>query len=271
VTDSALQSALDSVRATKALLQDRRAAYQLAAKKLGDTVVKAPIAGVVSERPVQVGEYISERTVVATIVQMNPLKLRTGVQERHAGIVKAGQPVEFRVESFGDRLFKGSVAYISPSLDQTMRTFTVEALVDNAERLLKPGFFAKGVILTHRDESVLAVPDAAVSVLAGVSSVYVIKDNTITQQSVTLGVRQGDLWEVSNGLEGTELLAASRLNELASGVTVTVLKEGETEGGSGGGEAGGTGRGAGGGRRPGGGGQGAGRAPGSGAPQGGGR
>ncbi len=245
VTDSALQSALDSVRATKALLQDRRAAYQLAAKKLGDTVVKAPIAGVVSERPVQVGEYISERTVVATIVQMNPLKLRTGVQERHAGIVKAGQPVEFRVESFGDRLFKGSVAYISPSLDQTMRTFTVEALVDNAERLLKPGFFAKGVILTHRDERVLAVPDAAVSVLAGVSSVYVIKDNTITQQSVTLGVRQGDIWEVSNGLEGNELLAASRLNELASGVTVTVLKEGETEGGSGGGEAGGTGRGAG--------------------------
>jgi RND family efflux transporter MFP subunit len=271
VTDSALQSALDSVRATKALLQDRRAAYELAVKKLGDAVVKAPIAGVVSERPVQVGEYISERTVVATIVQMHPLKLRTGVQERHAGIVKAGQPVEFRVESFGDRVFKGSLAYISPSLDQTMRTFTVEALVDNAERLLKPGFFAKGVILTHRDDNVLAVPDAAVSVLAGVSSVYVIKDSTITQQSVALGVRQGDLWEVSGGLNGDEVLAASRLNELASGVSVTQLKDGETEGGSGqgGGAAGGTGRGSGGGRRQGGGGQGAGRGSGAGAPQGG--
>ena len=77
-------------------------------------MVKAPISGVVSDRPVQVGEFISERTVVATIVQMNPLKLRTGVQERHAGVVKPGQPVEFRVESFGDRVFKGAVALHQP-------------------------------------------------------------------------------------------------------------------------------------------------------------
>ena len=67
---------------------------------------------------------------------------------------------------------------------------------------MKPGFFAKGVILTNRDDNVMAVPDAAVSVLAGVNSVYVIKDGKITQQSITLGVRQGDLWEVSAGLNG---------------------------------------------------------------------
>ncbi len=240
VADAALQTALDSARATKALLQDRRAAYELAVKKLGDTVVRAPIEGVVSERPVQVGEFISERTAVATIVQMNPLKLRTGVQERHAGVVKPGQVVEFRVESFGNRVFKGSVAYISPSLDQTMRTFAVEALVENGDLLLKPGFFAKGVILTTLDQNVMAVPDAAVSVLAGVSSVYVIADGKITQQSVTLGVRQGDLWEVSEGLKGDELLAASRLNELATGVSVREQQAGDGDGGRGqvGGEGG---------------------------------
>jgi RND family efflux transporter MFP subunit len=256
VADAALQAALDSARATKALLQDRRAAYDLAVKKLGDAVVKAPISGVVSDRPIQVGEFIPERTVVATIVQMNPLKLRTGVQERHAGLVQAGQPVEFRVESFGDRVFKGVVAYISPSLDQTMRTFTVEALVDNREHLLKPGFFAKGTILTRRDNNVMAIPDAGVSVLAGVSSVYVVKDGKITQQSVTLGVRQGDIWEVSAGLNGDEVLATSRLNELASGVSVRLLEADGSESapapegsgtGGGRGQGGGAGRGAGGG------------------------
>jgi RND family efflux transporter MFP subunit len=248
VAEAALQSALDSARAAKALLQDRLASYKLAVKQLGDTVVRAPISGVVSDRPVQVGEYISERTVVATIVQMDPLKLRTGVQERHSGVVKTGQSIEFRVEAFGDRMFKGAIAHISPSLDETMRTFTVEALVDNGEHLLKPGFFAKGVILTRRDDNVMAVPDAAVSVLAGVSSVYVIKDGTITQQSITPGVRQGDLWEVSAGLNGDEVLAASRLNELASGVSVRVLAAGESEGmptqgrpGSGGGQGAGRG------------------------------
>jgi RND family efflux transporter MFP subunit len=231
VAEASHQAALDTVHATKAILQDRRAAYDLATKALNDAAVKSPIRGVVSDRPVQVGEYISARTVVATVVQMDPLKLRTGVQERHAGVVTPGQQVQFRVESFGDRVFTGKVAFISPALDQVMRTFTTEALVDNKERLLKPGFFAKGVILTKMDTDVLAVPDAAVSVLAGVPSVYVIADGKITQQSVTLGVRQGDRWEVSSGLKGDEMLAASRLNELATGVAVRVQNAGEAEGG----------------------------------------
>lgn len=222
VSEAAYQSAVDTARGQKAVLQDRRAAYDLAAKKLADAVVRAPITGVVSERSVQVGEYIGERTPVATIVQVDPLKLRTGVQERHAGIIEPGQAVEFRVESFGDVVFHGKVAHVGPSLDPVMRTFTVEALVDNRDRRLKPGFFAKGVILTRRDEGVMAVPDSAISTLAGVSSVYLVKDGRITQQSVTLGVRQGDQWEIVEGLKGPETLAASRLNELATGVSVEI-------------------------------------------------
>jgi RND family efflux transporter MFP subunit len=250
VSEATYQSAVDTVRGQKALLQDRRAAYDLAAKKLADATVRAPISGVVAERTVQVGEYISERTPVATIVQINPLKLRTGVQEKHAGIIQPGQPVEFRVESFGDAVFSGTVAYVSPSLDPTMRTFTVESLVDNTDRRLKPGFFAKGVILTKKDEGVMAIPDSAVSTLAGVSSVYVVADGKITQQTVTLGVRQGNLWEVLDGLKGPETLAASRLNELATGVSVTEdTSEGNKgSGGSGGGREGGRRGGGGGGR-----------------------
>jgi RND family efflux transporter MFP subunit len=220
VAEAAYQSAVDTVRGQKALLQDRRASYDLAVKKLNDTTVRAPIAGMVADRPVMVGEFISERTPVATIVQMSPLKLRTGVQERHAGIIQPGQPVEFRVESFGDEVFKGKVAYVSPALDPTMRTFTIEALVDNGDYRLKPGFFAKGVILTRRDDNVLAVPENTVSTLAGVSSVYVIRDGRVAQTTVSLGVRQGNLWEVVNGLNGDETLAANRLNELATGVTI---------------------------------------------------
>jgi RND family efflux transporter MFP subunit len=247
VTEAAYQSAIDNARGQKALLQDRRAAYDLAAKKLADAVVRAPISGVVSDRPVQQGEYIGERTPVATIVQVDPLKLRTGVQERYAGVIQAGQPVEFRVESFDDVVFHGKVAHVSPSLDPTMRTFAVEALVDNSDRRLKPGFFAKGVILTRKDEGVMAVPDSAISTLAGVSSVYVVKDGKIRQQSVTLGVRQGDLWEILDGLKGGETLAASRLNELATGTSVEIDKgspggEGGRKGGGGGKKGGGKGK-----------------------------
>ena len=81
----------------------------------------------------------------------------------------------------------------------------------------------------------MAVPDSAISTLAGVSSVYVVKDGKITQQSVTLGVRQGDKWEIVDGLKGNETLAASRLNELATGVSVELDKG--SPGGEGGGAA----------------------------------
>lgn len=221
VTEAAYQAALETVQSLKATLQERRAALELARKKLNDAVIRAPMAGSIAERLVQPGEFIRENTPVVTIVQMNPLKLRTAVQERYAEVMRPGLPAEFRVESLPEARFQGKVAYISPAVDQATRTFAVEILVDNRERRLKPGFFAKGVIYTRLDTDVLAVPERAISTLAGVSTVYVIDgNNTVRQQVVALGARQGDLVEVTSGLQGTELLAASNLNQLATGMKV---------------------------------------------------
>src|SRR2546428_8486358 len=97
VAEANYQAALDTVHSLKASLQDRRAAYELAQKKLRDAVVRAPVSGSIAERFVQTGEYIRENTPVATIVQMNPLKLETALQERYAGLIKPGQAVELVV------------------------------------------------------------------------------------------------------------------------------------------------------------------------------
>lgn len=223
VTEAAYQAALETVQSLKATLQERRAALELARKKLNDAVIRAPVGGSVSERLVQPGEFIRENTQVVTIVQMNPLKLKTAIQERYAELMRAGLPAYFRVESMPDVQFDGKVAYISPAVDQTTRTFTVEILVDNRERRLKPGFFTKGVIYTKLDEKVLAVPEQTISTLAGVSTVYIIDEkNTVKQQIVSLGARDGKLVEIVAGLQGTEVLAASNLNQLATGMQVEI-------------------------------------------------
>jgi RND family efflux transporter MFP subunit len=160
---------------------------------------------------------------------MNPLKVKTAIQERYAGLVRAGLPVEFAVESAPGQKFQGKVAYVSPSVDQATRTFAVEVLVDNSNRKLKPGFFAKGVIYTHRDENVLAVSDDAISTLAGVSNVYVIEGGKARQQMVSLGIRVGDLYEILTGLKGDELLASSNLTQLATGVPVKIAQASNPE------------------------------------------
>ena len=220
VADANLQAALDNVRSLKASLQDRRASYELAQKKLADAVIKAPVAGAVSERLVQPGEYIRENVPVVSIVQVNPLKLMTAIQEKYASLIRPGQAVEFNVEAFQNRMFKGKIAYISPAVDQATRTFPVEALVENNDRVLKPGFFAKGVVLTKVDENVVAVPEDAISTLAGVSTVYVIESGKARAQQVTLGARQDNLAEVVSGLKGDEMLATTNLSQLATGVSV---------------------------------------------------
>jgi RND family efflux transporter MFP subunit len=228
VAEAAVQSALENVRSLKASLQDRRASHELAKKKLADASIRAPASGAIAERLVQKGEFIRANTQVATIVQLNPLKLQTAVQEKYANIIRRNLAVQFRVEPFPDEVFEGTVSNISPSVNQQTRTFPVEILVSNPTGKLKPGFFAKGAILTQRDQNVLAVAQEAVSTLAGVSSVYVIEDGAVRQQNVTLGVQEGNFFEIAEGLKGTEKLAASNLNEITTGMKVTFAETGDT-------------------------------------------
>jgi RND family efflux transporter MFP subunit len=229
VTEASYQAAIENVQSLRATLQERRQAVELAQKKLNDTDIRASIAGQVAERLVQQGEFIRENTPVISIVQMNPLKVKTAIQERYAGIVRPGLTVEFFVESAPGQKFQGKVTNVSPSVDQATRTFAVEILVDNKNRRLKPGFFAKGVIYTHRDENVLVIPEDTVSTLAGVSNVYVIENGKARQQMVSLGVRIGKLFELADGLKGDEILASSNLTMLATGVKVKVAQTGSTD------------------------------------------
>ena len=229
VFEAQLQSAMESVRSLKASLQDRRAAVQLAQKKIEDATVKSPVNGVVSERLVQRGEFIRENTQVATIVQLNPLQLRTAVQEKFSNLIRSNLPVEFVVEPFPGQMFKGRIVNISPSIDELTRTFAVEIQVDNANRKLKPGFFAKGVILTERDSNVMALPEDAVSTLAGVTSAFVVDNGVIRQQSVVLGAHEGKFFEILSGLMGNEMVAISNLNQLVTGTKVTIAGAADTE------------------------------------------
>jgi RND family efflux transporter MFP subunit len=220
VAEAAYLSALDNVHSLRAALQDRRAAYDLAQKKLNDTIIRSPVDGAIAERLIQPGEYIRENTPVVTIVQINPLKLKTAVQERYAGAIKAGQGVQFTVEAFPGRTFEGKVAYVGPAIDQATRTFPIEALIENPTGDLKPGFFAKAAVATKLDSEVIAVPEDAVSQLAGVSSVFVVEGGKVRQQNITLGARKDQMFEVVEGLKGTETLATSNLSQLATGTAV---------------------------------------------------
>src|SRR6266850_3619597 len=143
VADAAVRSARETVRNIRATISARKAALSLAEKKLADARITAPIAGFIKDRAVTEGLYLRANSPVVTIVQNSPLKLRVDVPESAVAFMRSGRPVEFHVDAFPDRTFEGKVSRLSPSVDQQSRTLKLEALVNNPEGVLKPGFFAR--------------------------------------------------------------------------------------------------------------------------------
>jgi multidrug efflux pump subunit AcrA (membrane-fusion protein) len=108
-----------------------RANLDLAKKALADTVITAPLSGYVAERPAAVGEWLTNTSKIATIVQVDTLKLMLNVAESDAARIRMGMSVKLRVDAFPEREFGGNVAAIIPALDPSSRSLVVQVDVPN--------------------------------------------------------------------------------------------------------------------------------------------
>ena len=196
------------------------AALALARKNLSYAVIPSPIDGFVSDRPADVGEYVSPQQKVATVVRTNPLRVRIDIPEQAMREVQVGQSVSATTSAWPDRNFSGRVARIAPNVSAQSRTLTVEAEIENSSGALKPGQFATVRILQPRTDPAVLVPSRAVSTQAGVSRVFVIKGGQAQQRIVQLGQTEGDLIEIKNGVAADEQVATSNLELLSDGMAV---------------------------------------------------
>lgn len=201
-------------------LEAARARVMLARKALDDTSVRAPFAGVVSERRVSVGDYVTKGAPVATVVRIDPLRVQLTVPETSVARVEPDQPVSLAVDSYAGQTFTGRVRYVSPSLKPEQRALTIEAVVPNADGRLKPGMFVTAEITQPRPEAGLLVPAAAVRNERGTTRVFVVRDDHVEERIVTTGQVVGELVEIVNGLQKDESVAVTNLNRLTDGSPV---------------------------------------------------
>jgi multidrug efflux pump subunit AcrA (membrane-fusion protein) len=192
----------------------------LARRALAYTVISSPIDGFVADRPVDLGEYVTTTTKIATVVRTNPLRVRIDIPEQAIPQINAGESVSLTTSAWPDRSFSGRIARISPNVTPNSRTLTVEAEIENSSGALKPGQFATVRILLPKSEPAVLVPGRAVKSESGVSRVFVIKDGHAEQRLVQLGQTEGDLVEIKQGVAADELVATSNLEALSDGVIV---------------------------------------------------
>lgn len=185
--------------------------------------VQSPITGAVARRFVSAGEYVHAGSQLLSLVAEDPLKLRGDVPERFAHELQVGQGVEVRVDAFRDAVFHGRLARVSPASNPENRSVAIEAIVDNHERQLKPGFFANAAVVTRTDDQALMVPQQALVTFAGVTKLFVIGGDTAHERQVHTGPRAGaGLIEIVDGVEASEMVATSGLTKLEDGSPVTV-------------------------------------------------
>lgn len=202
----------------------QREAMQVA---LAHKQVRSPLRGSVVRRLVSVGEYVRPGTPLFDLVADDPLKLRGDVPERFAEEIAVGQPVQIKVDAFPDTPFTGTLVRISPAANAANRSITVEAEVPNPARRLKAGFFAAAHIVTRADDRAMVVPETAVITFAGVTKLFVVRDNVARERHVRVGTRTDDgLIEIVEGLAPDEVVATSGLARLEDGRAV-VIRRGE--------------------------------------------
>jgi len=148
------------------------------------------------------------------------------VPEKMAAWVKTGQQVSVSVEAYPGRTFTGKISRINPSVDQQTRAFEVEALIDNRENLLKPGFFVKATIPSSFVVDSLFVHQDALFYMYGVYKVFVIEGGALKEREVKIGERSGEEVEIVEGLtQGDRIALPTKGQELKEGAAVEVANQ----------------------------------------------
>jgi RND family efflux transporter MFP subunit len=215
------QTAMNNARASVAALDSARVALSQASTSASEATVRAPFGGEIAERMVSVGEYVSPQSPLVNLVRTDPLRIELSVPQQHLSAVRVGQTVSLRVDAVPGRDFAATVRYVSASVRRDTRGLTVEAVVPNGDRLLRPGLFATARLETGGTREVAVIPALAVSSGAGVDRVFVVKDNSVEERVISIAAREGDRVVVGEGVAAGETVATDLLDQLADGIAVT--------------------------------------------------
>jgi membrane fusion protein, multidrug efflux system len=203
-------------------LMGARARVAMAKKALADTTVRSPFDGVVGERMVSVGAYVTKGTKVASVMRVSPLRLELTIPAQYVTAVAAGNVVNLEVDAYPNERFAGEVRYVSPALRADTRALIVEALVVNADGRLKPGLFATARIEQAAKSPALLIPSSAVQKTATANRVFVVNGDHAEERLITLGQTEGDRIEAASGLVKGDRVIVAGIEKLKDGALVRI-------------------------------------------------
>ena len=220
---NALEKAVLAQRATIAAAEANLARLN---EMQGYRIVKAPFAGVVTLRNVDVGALVTTgNTMLYRIAQTGTLRTYVNVPQTNASSIHAGQPARISVTNLPGRSFTGTIARTANSLDPTSRTLLVEVQVPNPDGALMPGMYAQVDFSNSRANAPLLIPAEALMVRADGTQIAVVgPDSIVHLQKIVIGRDYGDRLEVMQGLQVGDRIIANPDDNAREGVKVDAVE-----------------------------------------------
>ncbi|MCB1956718.1 MAG: efflux RND transporter periplasmic adaptor subunit [Rhodocyclaceae bacterium] len=205
-------------------LRVAEAAVELARARLLRSEIRAPFTGVVGIRRVSIGDYVKEGADLVNLEDLSSLKVDFRVPESNLAQIRTGQSVGVTVDAYEGRSFDAVDEAIDPQVDAQGRALLLRARIDNRERLLRPGLFARVRLVLQDRPSVASIPEEALIPTAEGQYVFVVDEGKARRVEVTTGARRQARVEVRSGLaSGMRVVTAGQI-KLRDGAAVSVVE-----------------------------------------------
>ena len=225
IAERDLENARWNVTNAEGTLADARARLASAAEQLEDTRVRAPFAGVVSERQVDAGDVVQVGAALFSIVDPRTLRLEAAVPAEEIGRLRVGTPVEFTVSGL-DRRITGRIERINPVVDPATRQVRIYVAIPNVDQVLAAGLFAEGRVAIDTKRAV-AVPVTAVDSRGTTPTLHLVRKGQVAEVPVRLGVRDevAELVEVLSGAAEGDTVLLGSAQGVTGGTRIQVLRQ----------------------------------------------
>ncbi len=196
-----------------------RSEQRLIEARLLKTKIRAPFSGVIGLRYVSLGSYLSPQTRIATLQDVDSVKIDFAVPEKYAVRMRRGGEIRFRVKG-DEREFTGTIYAMEPRVDTDTRSLQLRAKSSNPDGALLPGAFADVEIVVTETDDALTVPAIAVIPELGGKKIYVLEDGKAQSRTVETGIRTADKVQITSGLAPGERVIVSAIQQLRPGLEV---------------------------------------------------
>jgi len=186
--------------------------------------VESTLNGIIGRVYVDIGSQVDPQTAIALVVSMDKMKIDLDIPEKYLSKISIGQTASIVIDAYRDKKFSGTVTKISPVVDLSTRTAPVEITVDNPEHMLKSGMFAKVKLIIQSREKTAVILKEAIIGKDPETYVFTVSDNKAHLRKITLGFRQGSLYEVREGLSEGNLVVIMGQQRLKDGDIVNPEK-----------------------------------------------